>query len=147
MANPQFQILYFSTAAEGIAEGDIEDILEKARINNPTENITGLLLCEEGHFLQLLEGQESKVHALYKKIRADARHTEVTAIFSRNVPHREFENWGMAHYKLTGEDADLKAAFQQVCDTGTAPEVTVHRRASAEQMIDYFRVLLGSPPS
>ena len=143
-----FQLLYFSRADSDLGENDVKHILEHAHENNKARGITGLLLHEQGHFLQLLEGPKPEVEQLYHRIAADPRHSAVSLIFTREVTRRDFEDWSMAHGQLEpeAEAESLRDAFQQACTTGVAPEATIHRKASAEQLVDYFRILLSAPP-
>jgi len=141
-----FQLLYFSRAAANVGEAEIEGILATAELHNSKLGITGMLLHEHDHFLQLIEGEENAVINLYARIRVDPRHRDVAIVFTRKVKQREFENWSMGHSKLAENDSDLQSAFREVCATGAAPTLTVHRHASADQLIDYMKVLLSSPP-
>ncbi|WP_418153117.1 BLUF domain-containing protein [Litorimonas sp. RW-G-Af-16] len=60
-----------------LSEDQVGDILTTSHRNNPAKEITGLL-CYDGHrFLQILEGAEDNIHALYKTIHSDPRHTAI----------------------------------------------------------------------
>ena len=45
--------------------------------------------------MQLLEGEESAVNSLYRKIEKDRRHTEIKLLLKEPITHRNFSNWTM----------------------------------------------------
>ena len=51
--------------------------------------------------MQLVEGVESTVDALYKKIEKDRRHTEVKLLLKEPITHRNFSNWTMGFRDVT----------------------------------------------
>ena len=80
-AEPIFHIAYISQANEELGYNDIEDILTSARINNPAQKITGVLIHSDGFFVQLLEGpSERVVKQALSKIIADERHSNLRVI-------------------------------------------------------------------
>lgn len=88
-------IVYISSAKLGLTYSEIINIVEDSRINNEKNGLTGLLLFNSGNFMQLLEGEESVVDALYRKIEKDRRHTEVKLLLKEPITHRNFNNWTM----------------------------------------------------
>lgn len=88
-------IVYISSANLGLSRGEILNIVEDSRINNNKNGLTGLLLFNKGTFMQLLEGEENAVDALYKKIEKDRRHTDVKLLLKETIMHRNFSNWTM----------------------------------------------------
>ena len=89
-------IVYISSAKLGLTDSEIINIVEDARINNEKSEITGLLLFNRGNFMQLVEGDEQAIEALYEKIRKDNRHTEVKLLLKESITHRNFSTWTMA---------------------------------------------------
>jgi len=88
-------IVYISSAKLSLTHGEILNIVEDSRINNEKNGLTGLLLFNSGNFMQLLEGEESDVDALYRKIEKDRRHAEVKLLLKEPITHRNFSNWTM----------------------------------------------------
>ncbi|PUA29882.1 MAG: hypothetical protein B0W54_04875 [Cellvibrio sp. 79] len=88
-------IVYISSAKLGLTYGEILNIVEDSRMNNEKSGLTGLLLFNSGNFMQLVEGAESAVDALYRKIEKDRRHREVKLLLSEPITHRNFSNWTM----------------------------------------------------
>lgn len=89
------RIMYYSAAIGRPSTEALEAILAKARVNNQRDKISGLLMYHDGAFLQILEGEEAKVAALYEKIHADTRHCDVMKVFETQVGQRLFNDWGM----------------------------------------------------
>ena len=101
-----FQLCYVSTAAKGITDQDISDILKKAQGFNASQKIGGLLMFHSGVFLQLLEGEKNAVNDLYRKITVDQRHKSCYVLAKRQSEERMFPYWSMGYYKI--EKIDLK---------------------------------------
>jgi hypothetical protein len=85
-----------SEAARPVDQADLDDILAASRRNNPKLDVTGILLFENGIFLQFLEGPPDNVEALYHKIRTDSRHSNVMILLEQPAAKRRFSEWSMA---------------------------------------------------
>jgi hypothetical protein len=70
-------------------------ILSAARRNNPRLGITGALVCRHDLYLQLIEGPEEAIDALYERITEDDRHFDVRLLLSEEASGRLFPNWAM----------------------------------------------------
>lgn len=79
-------------------------IVAKSRSANRLREITGALLYDSGVFLQILEGSESEVLALYAKIFQDPRHEQVSVLLQEKIESRLFSDWSMGHAEMTLED-------------------------------------------
>ncbi len=95
-----FQMTYVSAARPGLSEAEIAQILATARAHNPAQGITGLLLCLDQAFLQVLEGPESEVRALFARIEEDPRHSQVLCLLTETVETRAFPAWSMGYDRL-----------------------------------------------
>jgi hypothetical protein len=91
-----YHVLYRSQATQVPTEADLQTLLDWSRTYNAQQQITGLLLYSEGHFVQLFEGAEAVVRALYAQIQADPRHTQVVTVSEGPGPQRWFADWHMA---------------------------------------------------
>ena len=72
-----YRLIYASTAAQLFGPAEFDRLLMQARIYNFSEGIGGLLLRAGLHFLEVLEGPQPTVAALYARIAADPRHLAV----------------------------------------------------------------------
>ena len=91
-----------------------------SRTKNASLNITGVLLYINGHIVQVLEGEQQAVEALYKRIQADDRHTDVRTVLERPIIQRLFSQWYMGYETLTTQQYDEVRAIVPI-----DPEVTL----------------------
>jgi len=80
---------------------DLEKILEIARINNPTIDVTGVLFFDKNKFIQVLEGEEANLRGLVEKIKKSPLHENFTVLMDVPIPRREFKDWNMKAFHLT----------------------------------------------
>ena len=97
------RIVYLSRASLGLTEGAIDQLVQSAREKNARLGITGALLFERGHFFQVLEGPRRELRALFRKIRADERHSEVRLLIEDDSDCRRFASWSLAWNRKNDE--------------------------------------------
>jgi hypothetical protein len=101
------QIFYVSSSRKGIALKEVEEMVEKASKFNSDNGITGIMLFKSGIFLQLLEGEASKINVLFEsKIKKDDRHSNIIEMFNIPTEQRMFEKWSMAFHEVS--ELDIK---------------------------------------
>ncbi|MEB8329084.1 BLUF domain-containing protein [Flavobacteriaceae bacterium KMM 6897] len=103
-----FCLVYKSKAISNLSLIQIEVLLEKSRLFNSANNISGCLLYYEGEFLQYLEGNQIKVLTLFDKISLDKLHTNVKLLSHGLIEKREFNNWSMAFKNVHGQNDQLQ---------------------------------------
>lgn len=100
--NGTIQFIYASSATFG--DGDIEtsltqrtvfNIVRQSRRNNPGWGVVGALLFGDGHFLQILEGNEDDIDRLTSVIFNDERHSEPKILRRRSIDAPQFGQWSM----------------------------------------------------
>jgi hypothetical protein len=89
------QLIYQSSATVAITAHQLELLLPTWRANNHALGISGVLLYGEEGIMQILEGEPSRVHALYQRIAQDVRHFNVHAVADGLVSQRAFGQWSM----------------------------------------------------
>ena len=99
-----YHLVYTSEATQPIEREALFDLLRESRERNRQNGISGLLLHKNDQFIQVLEGEESLVKALYDRIRNDRRHKNVTAILEGSLPEREFSDWSMGFREVYEPD-------------------------------------------
>lgn len=87
--------LVYASRPFGFDAATLSHILLRARFNNARDGITGALICRGDLYLQLLEGPQAAIDALYAKIRVDDRHVEVKKLLQRSITDRMFPQWAM----------------------------------------------------
>jgi hypothetical protein len=91
------ELCYISAARHEFDRAALDALLIKARANNRKLGVTGMLIHHGGSFLQILEGQDATVTALYDKIALDSRHSQVLRLFRTTVSERSFGEWTMGY--------------------------------------------------
>lgn len=99
-----YQLCYASTATREMPRQALFDLLTEARRYNTKAGITGLLLYQNGQFLQVLEGEADPVRALFKRICNDKRHTRIALLFEELVSERQYPDWSMGFQALDGSE-------------------------------------------
>ncbi|UOQ64285.1 BLUF domain-containing protein [Hymenobacter volaticus] len=117
-----YQVLYHSRVTKLPSEADLANLLEWSRNFNAEHQITGMLLYSEGRYVQVLEGPEADVRALYSRIKADTRHEQVVTVLEGPSPERRFADWSMGFGLLAVPQVDqvLDAVKRQVPYAGLA---------------------------
>lgn len=95
------QLIYKSSARTPLDERDLADLLKRARDNNTQLGLTGLLLYDDGSFLQVLEGEREPLIAIYARILKDPRHHGITKLLERDLEKRSFGEWQMGFVSVT----------------------------------------------
>jgi hypothetical protein len=88
-------VTYTSLARLDLQTADLEDIHRTARDRNARDRITGLLVFNGMHFLQIIEGAESAIDELVERLRDDPRHTGFEVRDQRKIEARSFPDWSM----------------------------------------------------
>jgi hypothetical protein len=95
---------------------DLSAIQEKAKTNNGPLDVTGSLFYNGGWFLQVLEGPESTLAKLYKKIELDPRHKNSRIIYNEPANFRTFPRWNMNMTNLDDRQADKYEELVEVLE-------------------------------
>jgi hypothetical protein len=105
--------VYASRAASALTSAMVEDILEKSRMNNPANGITGILCYSGDVFIQVLEGGRDEVCELYNAIIRDGRHSHVRLLSFNEIRERKFCNWTMGHVDLSRVNPGLLLKYHE----------------------------------
>ena len=99
-------IIYMSQAKEPFGTLELVILLAQARIFNAQHNITGLLIYGNQQFIQVLEGEQAVISALYERIAADSRHEAIVKLADMPLSKRGFTQWSMAFRQLSPHHYD-----------------------------------------
>ncbi|TDT33533.1 BLUF domain-containing protein [Naumannella halotolerans] len=124
-----FSLVYSSQATRPLNAEGLMALLEEARAFNAEHQITGILLHENGTFLQLLEGNEQDVNELYGRIRNDPRHHEVRTVWVSTGAEPHFTHWSMAFADFADTTLDDHPAFSNLLTTQDTITSNPDRRA------------------
>lgn len=123
------QLIYRSQPF-GFDSAMLAGILSAARRNNPRDSITGALICRHDLYLQLIEGPESAIDALYARIAVDDRHGDVRVLLTGTVDERMFPDWAM----LDDEAPSLFWSAQEVAAGALETATPAALRAAFERL-------------
>lgn len=93
--NALSSLLYQSSAVVAPTRTEIDKLLSHARARNRALGITGMLLHENGRFVQWLEGPKKSMTKLWRSIRGDPRHGEIEVLCQGSTPSRMFGDFDM----------------------------------------------------
>ncbi|MGF1528463.1 MAG: BLUF domain-containing protein [Candidatus Competibacterales bacterium] len=91
------RLLYASRASDDYTAPDLGGILQESKDWNARHEITGVLLSDNCHFLQCLEGPRDEVTFIFAKIAQDPRHTNVQLVDFHEASQRHFHGWAMKY--------------------------------------------------
>jgi FOG: EAL domain len=93
-------LIYRSQLDSSCHHDALNVLVEQAKQRNTALGITGIMLFNGQDILQVLEGREDRVVALYQRIVKDKRHASVVELMRDYGPRRRFENVGMLLFDL-----------------------------------------------
>ncbi len=108
-----YTIIYISKATKPMHDEALLDLLTASRIYNERKQLSGMLLYVKpnkasgvpaGRFIQVLEGEEHEVMAVYETIKHDSRHQQVTLLHQGPVYVRSFAGWAMGFKSLLEDE-------------------------------------------
>ena len=115
-------MLYVSTAVGPVTTAVTGTILRSAQAHNAANGITGVLCQGRGVYLQILEGEKSRIESLYARIVLDKRHHKVVLRQQQDITRRRYGNWAMAHVDMSHlEEASAEHSHHATFDPYLAP--------------------------
>ena len=123
-------LIYLSWASTPFSEQQLQDLLRQARRHNSEVGITGFLFYGKERFMQVLEGEEATVQALYELIKRDARHQNVLCFANKPIEQRAFGEWAMAFQTGTPQQVEQLAGYlgptSVALDLANLPMADIH---------------------
>lgn len=113
-----YEIIYTSRASRDLLPAELAQLLDKARAHNASQGITGMMVYHRRGFMQLLEGEQETVQALYDRIAGDPRHQQLRKIWDGPIRERGFSDWGMAFVAPDELALSGKPGYQDLLDQG-----------------------------
>jgi len=122
-------IIYSSAAKNPFGHDDLLALLGKSRSKNSNLNISGMLLHIEGSFLQVIEGREEDIDALFDQIADDPRHGNIVTIVRESIGQRAFADWSMGFADLKLDDLEQTTGWNDFLTNPDALHALVPGRA------------------
>jgi blue light- and temperature-responsive anti-repressor len=88
-------LTYKSMATSNPTPADLKAMVSKARARNRELGITGMLLFEDGCFLQTLEGPPDQLDMVWNSIKRDPRHRDIQVLSEHVINNRLFSAWDL----------------------------------------------------
>ncbi|CAH2602576.1 BLUF domain-containing protein [Rhodovastum atsumiense] len=129
------QAIYCSTATRRFSEDELLELLEKARIKNARLEITGMLIYDQGMFMQVIEGPKENIEGLLLHLLDDPRHHRVRILSTKAIEVREFGYWEMAFFR----ENNLKEQADGYLDLHSMKEEFTIETSMATQMLTLFQ--------
>lgn len=107
-------VTYTSLAALDLAGEQVRELHESAQTLNGIDGVSGLLIFNGTHFLQIVEGPPAAVRELLGRLGSDPRHSGIEVRDERMIDERLFGDWSMklvrvrSHFMLAQEDVALQ---------------------------------------
>ncbi|HYF01908.1 MAG TPA: BLUF domain-containing protein, partial [Patescibacteria group bacterium] len=103
-------LIYVSVRKSVCTDAEIEKILHSSVHNNSIQDITGVLLYSDIHFVQYLEGSEMSLKTCYEKIEQDVRHKFPKIIETGEIEERVFLGWNMGVRRFTPNNFEFRTS-------------------------------------
>jgi hypothetical protein len=104
-------LTYTSLARLDLDASDLEAIHRAAREVNGLEGISGLLVFNGTHFLQIIEGAPDAIDQLVERLRRDPRHSGFEVRDERSVEQRSFGDWTMELVLVSGSYMEARGTL------------------------------------
>lgn len=115
------------------------ELLTKSRENNSKAGLTGMLLYKDGNFMQVLEGEEATVRALYEKVHRDPRHRGVITLLQGHVEERQFPDWSMGFQDLNSPEVIATSGYNEFLNTPLTDEQFVVDPTRCQRLLLTFK--------
>jgi hypothetical protein len=87
-----------STAEKNVDYDEILNILTHSWKYNHNSYISGMLLSDNNHFMQIVQGPIATIDKLYARISNDPRHTDIKLLGEELLHERNCTGWGIGFY-------------------------------------------------
>lgn len=85
----------YVTVSETVKLRDLSSIVEDTKASYDEFGITGVFSYNLGHYLQVIEGEDSDIENIVKNFQKDVRLTNIVEIVDLEIGERFFSDWSM----------------------------------------------------
>jgi len=133
------RLLYISSAVKPMNDDQLLVLLQECRHSNSKEGITGMLLYCGESFIQVLEGEEEDIDELFKVIKKDPRHTNVTVLEKKEISERKFANWSMGFKSISDEDLRDVKGLNNFFENNIQSDYFIHEQNILALLMQHYR--------
>jgi hypothetical protein len=126
-----YELIFTSLGAADLGPQHTVGIVERARIRNRREGITGLMAFDGVRYCQLIEGEQTSVERLADVICRDSRHSEFAVLHrgTQTCPRR-FPQWPLAFAMYDGD------SLAKLIELHAGPKMGDHLQATPDVRVD-----------
>ena len=135
-------IVYVSFSFKDLTEIDLENLLADIRKRNKLQKVTGLLLYNDGTFIQLIEGKTRVIKSLFEKIKNDQRHSNVVLLLDESIKKRAFPDWTMGYYKLNREQSGKIPGYSDFMHSKDSRKLIESTSFEAMKLLNSFKTYI-----
>lgn len=106
-----YKLIYTSSRRPNCDTTEIDKILASCKRNNPSKDVTGVLLHSKQRFIQYLEGDKDKIMHLFEAIKKDERHGGVNLRYYARIEKRIFPSWHMGYKNISYNSTVFQTAI------------------------------------
>jgi hypothetical protein len=106
-------ITYTSLARLDLDAADLRAIHATAQRENARRNITGLLIFNGTHFLQIIEGEPEPLAQLVENLRRDPRHRGLEVRHDTPIDERNFPDWSMELVRVSAARLEARDTVKE----------------------------------
>lgn len=149
---------YRSQAVEPMSDVALRELEQLADARNRSENLTGVMLYDDGHFFQWLEGPEAGLAHVWESVQRDRRHHNIQVSNVGPVRQRVFGDFGMKVLRradpLWSASALLAKTLPQLVESVVIPALAGRRIELARalpavepRVAELARLLIATDPT
>ena len=122
-----------------MSDEDLVCLLKQSRTRNARNRVTGMLLYRDGHFMQVLEGDEADVMKIFADIENDKRHKSVDVLRAEYIQYRNFPNWTMGFRNVNKLELSAVPGFTRFLEHDFKSEYFSEASIEAHAMLLAFK--------
>jgi hypothetical protein len=107
---PIGMLAYRSRAVTAPSDRELDLLLRNAQSRNHAEQLSGLLIYDQGYYFQWLEGPQDALQRIWNSIQRDPRHRDIQILREQTMPKRFFGDWDMRLARRTRGKLDAALA-------------------------------------
>lgn len=111
-------LVYFSHACRRFDDAALLGLLRIARENNARDDVTGMLLYDDGNFIQALEGPRATVERTFARIAKNPEHAGIMTTRVIPIAQRQFGDWSMGFLTSSALSAEARASINDFLRSG-----------------------------
>jgi Sensors of blue-light using FAD len=97
-------ILFVCSATRRLQESEMNRFVLQAQQRNQLDDITGVMLHNDGNFMQYMEGPDQAVASAFGRVCASREQTGVILLCDMPIDQRHFGEWAMAFAQPTNSE-------------------------------------------